>query len=68
MVPLELLVPSLQVTRITNMTERGAIQERLSQLMSMEEDRILAGFHQEVHKARDKSWHDQHIKKKSFNE
>jgi transposase InsO family protein len=67
-VPLEFLVPSLCVATITNMTERGAVQERLSQLMEMEEDRILAGFHQEVQKARDKSWHDRHIKKKSFKE
>jgi hypothetical protein len=50
------------------MTERGAVKERLSQLMEMEEDRILEGFHQEVQKERDKSWHDRHIKKKSFKE
>jgi transposase InsO family protein len=67
-VPLEFLVPSLRVAAITNMTERGTVQERLSQLMEMEEDRILAGFHQEVQKARDKSWHDRHIKRKSFKE
>jgi hypothetical protein len=36
--------------------------------MVMEEDRMLAGFHQEVQKSRDKSWHDIHIKKNSFNE
>jgi len=36
--------------------------------MIMEEYRILAGFHQEVHKSRDKSWHDRHIKKKHFKE
>jgi hypothetical protein len=36
--------------------------------MKMEEDRILAEFHQELHKARDKSWHDRHIKRKSFKE
>jgi transposase InsO family protein len=47
-VPLELLVPILRVATIKKMTERGAVQERLSQLMSMEEDRILASFHQEV--------------------
>jgi hypothetical protein len=47
-VPLEFLVPSLHVATITNMKERGAVQERLSQLMELEEDRILAGFHQEV--------------------
>jgi hypothetical protein len=34
----------------------------------MEEDRILARFHQQVHKARDKAWHDRHIKKKTFTE
>jgi hypothetical protein len=67
-VPLEFLVPSLCVTTITNMIERGAVQQRLSYLMSMEEDRILAGFHQEVQKERDKSWQDRHIKKKNFKE
>ena len=36
--------------------------------MVMEEDKILGGFHQEVHKARDKSWHERHIKRKSFKE
>jgi hypothetical protein len=36
--------------------------------MTMEEDQILAGFHQQVQKARDKAWHDRHIKKKTFKE
>jgi hypothetical protein len=65
-VPLEFLVPSLHVAPITNMTERGTMQERLNKLTIMEEDMILAGFHQEVHKARDKSWHDRHIKRTYF--
>jgi hypothetical protein len=65
-VPLEILVPSVSIAAITNMTERGTVQERLSQLMLMEEDRILTGFHQEVQKARDKAWHDRHIKRKKF--
>jgi hypothetical protein len=47
-VPLEFLLPSLRVATITNMTERDAVKERLNQLMEMEEDRIMAGFHQEV--------------------
>jgi hypothetical protein len=34
----------------------------------MEEDRILEVFHQEVHKERDKSWHDRHIKRNNFKE
>jgi hypothetical protein len=36
-VPLEFMVLSLCVATITNMKERGAVQERLSQLMEMEE-------------------------------
>jgi hypothetical protein len=67
-VPLEFLVPSLCVASITNITERGIVKEILNQLMEMEEDRILARFHQEVQKASDKAWHDRHIKRKSFKE
>jgi hypothetical protein len=67
-VPLEFLVPSLRIETITQMTERGAVQERLIQLLSMEEDRILVGFHQQVQKSRDEAWHDRHIKKKTFKE
>jgi hypothetical protein len=67
-VPLHFLVPSLCVATITNMIERGAAQERLNQLMIMEEDGILAGFHQEVQKERDKAWNDRHIKRKYFKE
>jgi hypothetical protein len=47
-VPLEFLVPSLHIATITLMIERGTIQERLNQLMKMEEEKILAGFHQQV--------------------
>ena len=36
--------------------------------MEMEEYRILEGFHQELQKSRDKSWHDRHIKRKRFKE
>jgi transposase InsO family protein len=37
-VPLEFLVPSICVAIITQMTERGVVQGRLNQLLSMEED------------------------------
>jgi hypothetical protein len=62
------MVPSLRITTITNMTERGVVQERLSQKMEMEEEMILARFHQEVEKETDKSLHDRHIKRKIFKE
>jgi hypothetical protein len=66
MVLLEFLVPSLCITTITNMKERGVVHERLSQLMEMEEDRVLAGFHQEVHKSRDKDWHESTLKRRDL--
>lgn len=50
------------------MTERGATQERLVQLMELEEDIIIAGFHQEVQKAKDKAWNERHINNKNFKE
>jgi len=34
--------------------------------MELEEDRFLAGFHQQVQKEGEKSWHDQHIKLCTF--
>jgi hypothetical protein len=68
MVPLEFMVPSLDVEAITIMIERGTIHERLSQLMEMEEDMILVEFHQEVQKERNKYWDDKHIKNKIFKE
>jgi hypothetical protein len=37
-------------------------------MMELEEDIILAGFHQEVQKSKDKVWHDRYIKKKIFKE
>jgi hypothetical protein len=36
--------------------------------MELEEEIILVGFHQEVHKEKEKSWNDRHIKKKIFKE
>jgi hypothetical protein len=59
MVPLEFLAPSLCIV---------AIKERQSQLMDMEEERILEIFHQQLHKESEKSWLDIHIKRKSFKE
>jgi hypothetical protein len=42
------------------------VQDRLSQLLQLEEDRFTAGFHQQVQKEREKAYHDIHIKRKAF--
>jgi len=67
-VPLEYLIPSLCIAYITDMTERDGTSKILVQLMELEQDRIIVGFHQEVKKAKDKAWHDRHIKKNNFKE
>jgi hypothetical protein len=35
-------------------------------LVELEEDRFVAGFHQQVQKNREKAWHDRHIKSKAI--
>jgi hypothetical protein len=48
------------------MDDTGAIHERLSQLVKLEEDKFIAGFHQQIQKEREKAYHDRHIKNKIF--
>ena len=60
--PIEYVVPILCITTFTNMADSDIIEEHLAQLVALEEDRFIAQFQQQVKKARDKSWHDQHIR------
>ena len=48
------------------MTDTNTVEKRLVQLVQMEEDLFIAGFHQNVEKQRHKSWHDRHITIKKF--
>lgn len=64
--PMEYIVPSLRITTLTGMTNRGALEERLAQLAELEEEIFLAGFHQQVQKHREKAWHDWHIRLRTF--
>ena len=59
--PMEYIIPSLHISTFTNMAEPDIMEEQLTQLMALEEDRFLANFHQQVQKAHDKAWHDRHI-------
>jgi transposase InsO family protein len=43
--PLDYLIPSMCIVVITDMTERGATQEILAQLMELEEEKIIAVIH-----------------------
>jgi hypothetical protein len=50
--PMEFSLPSLCIATITDLSDSGAIEERLTQLVHLEEDRFFAGFHQQVQKGR----------------
>ena len=63
---MEYIVPSLRIIALTKMTDTDAVEERLAQLVQMEEERFIAGFHQNVEKQRHKAWHDHHIGTKQF--
>jgi hypothetical protein len=65
-VPMEYLVPSLRIVSFTNMDDIDVVRERILQLVELEEDRFIAGFHQQVQKEREKAYHDRHIKKNTF--
>ena len=64
--PMEYIVPSLCIAAFTNMAEPNIMEELLAQLVALEEDRFISNFHQQVQKARDKAWHDRHIRQKTF--
>jgi len=46
--PLEYIVPSLRVVAFTDMMNPNAVQERLTQIIQLDEDCFLAGCHQQV--------------------
>ena len=48
------------------MTDVDVVEEILIQLIQLEEEHFIAGFHQNVEKKRQKVWHDRHIKNKNF--
>ena len=48
--PLEYIVLSLRIVTITEMTNVGAIEEILSQLVQLEEDCLICNYHQRVEK------------------
>jgi hypothetical protein len=64
--PMDFILSSLCIAKITELSNIGAIEERLETLVQLEEDRFIIGFHQQVQKSRENVWHDRHIKQKKF--
>ena len=51
LMPMEYIIPSLRVAQITRMIGTDTMNERLAQLLALEEERFIVGFHQKVQKA-----------------
>ena len=47
-IPMEYIIPSLRIAQITEMADTDTMNERLAQLLALEEDKFIAGFHQKV--------------------
>jgi hypothetical protein len=60
--PMEFIVPSLHVVVLTDIIDSSTVEKRLLEIVELDEDNFVAGFHQQVQKAREKSWHEIHIK------
>ena len=45
-VPMEYLVPSLRIVAFIDMDDTSIVQESRAQLVKLEEDKFIAGFHQ----------------------
>jgi hypothetical protein len=63
---MDFIVPSLHIAMITDISGSSPIEEILSQLVQLKEDRFVTGFHQQVQKEREKAWHGRNIKHKIF--
>jgi hypothetical protein len=46
--PMEFRVLSLHIVALTEITDSGTVEKRLSELEEMEEDWFVAGFHHQI--------------------
>ena len=50
MIPMEYIVPNLRIVAIIEMIDVGAVEERLLQLIQLEEEHFVAIYHQKIGK------------------
>lgn len=48
-------MPSLRIATYKDMVYLDIMKERMSQLLGLEEDKFIAGFHRQVQKEREKA-------------
>ena len=58
---MDYIVPSLKIVAIIEMIDVYVVEERLLQILQLDEECFVARYHQNVEKERQKVWHDRHI-------
>jgi hypothetical protein len=53
--PIDFILHSLHIAMIIDLSDSCVVEERLSELVQLEEDRFFTGFHQQVQKEREKA-------------
>lgn len=46
--PMEFIIPSLCIIMVTKLTDSNAVEQRLEKLLQLEEDMLMASFHQNM--------------------
>ena len=64
--PMQYIVSRLRFVAITERKNVDVVENRLLQLVHLEEEHFFAGFNHNVENQRQKVWHDRHIKSKHF--
>jgi hypothetical protein len=64
--PIKFIVLSSPIAMLEEITESGIVKKGLSELVEIEEYWFIIGFHQQVQKVHEKSWHDRNIKQNKF--
>ena len=65
---MEYIVLCLYIAKTNSMADEVTLEGWATQLVQLEEDLFIVGFHQRVKKDRQKAWHDRHNKNKQFSQ
>jgi len=55
---MDFIVLSLRIIALTELTDSFPIRKQMLDLGELEEDRFIIGFHQQIQKMSEKTWHD----------
>ncbi len=67
-VPMEFVIPSLRIAVTEKLSPEESVQNRIDQLMQLDEDRIHSSYTTSIIRNRRTEWVNRHVKQKNFKE